>query len=168
MSKAGGAHAEALENGLPVEVARLPQKLMRSFREAFSKFDPANDDVVPSSELPAMLHSLSLNPTERELKSAADDLLRGQSRLTFVVFCRASKFLPPRKAGACRVTARWPARGAEHHAQRQPRLPAAAVPLQPPAAFLTPAAPILPSPLTRRRAQKSRRGSTPPRKRPRP
>ena len=79
-----------MENGLPVEVARLPEKLMRSFREAFAKFDPANDDVVAATELLTMLHSLALNPTERELKSASDDLLRGGTRLTFVVFCRAS------------------------------------------------------------------------------
>jgi Ca2+-binding EF-hand superfamily protein len=90
MSKGGGAHADSqMQQGLPAEVARLPQKLMRAFREAFSKFDPANDDVVPSSELLAMLHSLSLNPTERELKSASDELLRGGTRLSFVVFCRA-------------------------------------------------------------------------------
>ena len=88
-----------MENGLPVEVARLPQKLMRTFREAFSRFDAANDDVVPASELLAMLHSLSLNPTERELKAVTDDLLRGQSRVSFVVFCQCvTRRRPPRPA----------------------------------------------------------------------
>lgn len=78
----------AMENGLPIEIARLPQRLMRSFRSAFSTFNPAGDDVVASSELPLILRALSLNPTERELKSVTDDLLRGQSRMSFLVFCQ--------------------------------------------------------------------------------
>ena len=77
-----------MENGLPVEIARLPQKLLRAFRSAFSEFDPGNDDVVPATELPTMLRALSLNPTEKELKAVTDELIRGQSRLSFILFCQ--------------------------------------------------------------------------------
>ena len=130
MSKASHADA-AMENGLPVEVARLPQKLMRTFREAFSRFDAANDDVVPASELLAMLHSLSLNPTERELKSVTDDLLRGQTRVSFVVFCqcvckrrrgRAPPLLsPPATHPARPLPPRAGSRRASTPLQRRPR-----------------------------------------------
>jgi len=117
-----------MENGLPVEVARLPQKLMRTFREAFSRFDAANDDVVPASELLAMLHSLSLNPTERELKAVTDDLLRGQSRVSFVVFCQCvTRRRPPAPQRALRPQLRHPpppragSRRASTPLQRRPR-----------------------------------------------
>jgi hypothetical protein len=48
----------------------------------------ARHDVDCAEAGPLILRALSLNPTERELKSVTDDLLRGQSRMSFLVFCQ--------------------------------------------------------------------------------
>lgn len=76
------------DGALPAEVASLSATLLRSFRTAFASIDRADEGAIPTAELPLALRSLSLNPTERELRALSDELVRGASRVSFVLFCQ--------------------------------------------------------------------------------
>jgi Ca2+-binding EF-hand superfamily protein len=76
------------DGALPAEVASLNATLLRSFRTAFASIDRADEGAIPTAELPLALRSLSLNPTERELRALSDELVRGASRVSFVLFCQ--------------------------------------------------------------------------------
>ena len=76
------------DGALPPEVASLSTTLLRSFRTAFNVFDHANEGTLPSSDLPLALRSLSLNPSDKELRALNDELVRGSSAIPFVLFCQ--------------------------------------------------------------------------------
>ena len=76
------------DGALPAEVASLSATLLRSFRTAFASIDRADEGAIATAELPLALRSLSLNPTERELRALSDELVRGASRVSFVLFCQ--------------------------------------------------------------------------------
>jgi Ca2+-binding EF-hand superfamily protein len=100
----------ASEGGLPPEVAALPSSLLRSFRTAFSQLDHANEGHIAPGDLALALRSLSLNPTERELKALSDELVRGSMNIPFVLFCQIAARLHSavRTPGAmARLIAQW-------------------------------------------------------------
>lgn len=76
------------EEGLPSELTKLSPMVLRSFRTAFSALDPHNNGTILLTELPMALRSLSLAPSDRDMKSLTDEFLRGTNRIPFLLFCR--------------------------------------------------------------------------------
>ena len=100
------------DGALPPEVAALSTALLRSFRTAFSTFDHAGEGTIVTSDLPLALRSLSLNPSDRELRALHDELVRGSSAIPFVLFCQI--------AARVHSTVRTPAAMARLFAQWDP------------------------------------------------
>ena len=78
------------EEGLPPELTKLNPMVLRSFRTAFSALDPMNSGTILLTELPMALRSLSLAPSDKDLKSLTDEFLRGTIRVPFLLFCRVA------------------------------------------------------------------------------
>ena len=75
---------------LPPELSKLNSTVLRSFRTAFTALDPLNNGHILICDLPLALSSLSLSPSDRDLKALTEELLHGVNRVSFILFCRVA------------------------------------------------------------------------------